>query len=196
MSIATKVNSELTSFVTQGDIFEDVEMVESVQREENFLTVSRICFPFVMVLTQDCDLVQDQKVRPDLVKAKNQDKLLFSVLVSPLYNVEHFRAGEHLSALERGMEKINSKKLRSIKNNEIPRYHYLEFAEDVQLPNSVIDFKHYFSINLDQLVRTKTTKCRGAVAELFREDIAHRFASYLSRIALPDPSDTLPPSPA
>ena len=193
MTIATQVKKTSLDYVTQGDVFEDVDLVEYVTRQENFLTVSRIRFPYVVVLTQDCDLVQDQKVRSAESKdQKNQDKLLFSVLVSPLYNVEHIRAGDHLSDINHDMQRIDSRKWKSVRNNEIPRYHYLEFPDSVPLPNSVIDFKHYFSVNLAYLQDAKTTRCRVTIAELFREDIAHRFAAYLSRIALPDPRDTQP----
>ena len=72
-----------------------------------------------------------------------------------------------------------------LRNNESPRYHYLYFPEEFPIPASVIDFKHYFSVNVEHLKGKKRDCFSGKVAELFREDISQRFASYLSRIALP-----------
>jgi hypothetical protein len=113
--------------------------------------------------------------------------MLFSVLVAPLYNVEHVYKGEHLSDLSMQMQTINRNKTpgKSLRLNETARYHYLEFPEELQIVPSVIDFKHYFSVNVSYLKKVKTKRFVCKVAELYREDIAQRFASFLSRIGLP-----------
>jgi len=141
-----KVRTQKTPQVSQGDIFRDVEMVERVWEEGDELVVSRIVFPLVVVLTQDCDLAQDYGVRWSRKKT-NDDKKLFSVLVSPLYNVEHVYAGTHLNDIGQEMAPINRKKTvgGGLRQNETPRYHYLEFPDSVPIVPSVIDFKHYFS---------------------------------------------------
>ena len=68
----------------------------------------------------------------------------------------------------------------------MPRYHYLEFPENIELVPSVIDFKHYFSIHVKYLQKLKRHNFVCTVSELFREDISIRFSSFLSRIGLPD----------
>jgi hypothetical protein len=77
-------------------------------------------------------------------------------------------------------------KQKLLLDNQLPRYHYLAFPADSDIPNSVIDFKHYFTVNADFLIRARQSQPVWKVAELHREAISHRFASFLSRIGLPD----------
>jgi len=182
-----KVGRQRLGRVSQGDIYSDVEFIEYVAEKKGIIEISKIVFPFVIVLTQDCDLDQDSKIRYQKVSAQNQDKLILSVLVAPLYNVEQVYIGEHLVQLKIKMRMIKKKRTEGdyLRINEIPRYHYIEFPEGVAISPSVIDFKHYFSVNVEHLRRKKSDLvCR--VSPLYREDISHRFASFLSRIGLPE----------
>jgi hypothetical protein len=181
------VNRRRVARVCQGDIFQEIEFVEHVRQSGDSLEISKIIFPLVIVLTQDCDLAQDYGVRWSRSRPSNTDKQLFSVLVAPLYNVEHVYDGTHLSALGLTSQLINKKKSpgENLRKNETPRYHYLEFPESIPLVNSVIDFKHYFSTNVEYLKQSKRQKFVCQVGDLYREDISQRFASFLSRIGLP-----------
>lgn len=69
--------------VCQGDIFKDIEHIEYAIENSGILEISKIAFPLVIVLTQDCDLKQDFLERKDATK-KSQDKHLLSVIVAPL----------------------------------------------------------------------------------------------------------------
>lgn len=182
----TQVLSTSESRLCQGDILRDVDWVEYVAETSGIIEVSRVVFPLAIVLTQDCDLEQDHLFRTE--SRPTQDKRLISVLMAPLYNVEHVYQGEHLSELGILMEKVpkTGNTGNFLRNNERPRYHYLEFEEDVPIVASVIDFKHYFSATVDYLMKLKPTLYLCSVAPLFREDIAQRFACYLSRVGLPD----------
>lgn len=181
-----KIGRRRLGRVSQGDIYRDVEFVEYATEKKGSIEISKIVFPFVIVLTQDCDLEQDSKIRCQGILAQTQDKLILSVLVAPLYNVEQVYIGEHLDQLGIKMQMIKSKTQGNyLRINEIPRYHYIEFPEGVAISPSVIDFKHYFSVNVEYLRRKKSDLiCR--VSPLYREDISHRFASFLSRIGLPE----------
>ena len=152
--------------------------------------VSKILFPYIIVLTQNCDLEQDYKFRWSRNKTETQDKWLISVIVAPLYNVEHVYEGVHLSELDMKMQLINKRKSpgKNLRKNEVPRFHYIKFPDDIKIVPSVIDFKHYFSSNVNYLKEKKKTNFICQVSELYRESISHRFASYLSRIGLPLPS--------
>ena len=173
--------------VCQGDIFREVDHIESVAEKDGVFEVKRIRFPLVIVLTQDCDLVQDYRVRWSREQPKDQDKMLVSVLVAPLYNVEHVYTGDHLSLLGMQMQKINKNRSPGInlRSNQTPRYHFLAFPDDTPIVDSVIDFKHYFSVSVEKLKTLKKINFVRRIAELYREDISQRFVSYLSRIGLP-----------
>jgi hypothetical protein len=172
--------------VRQGDILRDVQYVEYLREAAGAIEVSRINFPLAIVLTQDCDLEQDYRFRTET--RATQDKWLISVLMAPLYNVEHVYLGEHLTELGIQMEKV-AKTGNSggfLRNNERPRYHYLEFDDAIPIVPSVIDFKHYFAVTVEYLAELKPRAFVCSIAALFREDIAQRFASYLARVGLPD----------
>jgi len=178
--------------IAQGDVFRDVECIEYITETRGVIEVSKIVFPLVVVLTQDCDLEQDARYKiPTMKRPSSDDKRLLSVLVVPLYNAAHVFQGTHLSDLDLAMVQIRENKSDGnyLKNNERPRYHYLEFADDVQIVAQIADFKHYFSLNSRYLeaIRAKNFVCR--ISELFREDLSQRFAAYLARIGLPESAE-------
>ena len=104
------------------------------------------------------------------------------------YNVEHIYAGIHLSELDMKMQKIPKGKTAGtfLQQNQNPRYHYLKFGSDVPIVDSVVDFKHYFSVNLNYLRQKKQDDFVCQLSELYREDVLQRYASFLSRIGLPE----------
>lgn len=183
----TKVKRQFHRRISQGDIFKNVEFIEYAVEKEGIIELSKIIFPHVIVLTQDCDLEQDFKFRWGRPKKKTQDKYLLSVIVAPLYNADHVFSGSHLEDLDIAMEPIN--KTRSpgefLMKNERPRYHYLEFPPDIPIAPSIIDFKHYFTVNINYLKKIKVDHFVCQVSDIFREDVSQRFASFLARIGLP-----------
>jgi hypothetical protein len=172
--------------VCQGDIIRDVEYLEHVDEKDGILELSKIHFPFVIVLTQDCDLEQDHTFRTQTKQTR--DKWLISVLIAPIYNAEHVFGGEHLLDIDIKSEQINKKGTdgKSLIRNQKPRYHYLEFPSNIPIVPSVVDFKHYFSVPVNYLCELKKTNYVCTVSELYRENLSQRFAAFLSRIAFPD----------
>lgn len=185
----TRTNNKCLDRLQQGDIISDVEYIEYAEEHDGEIEISKIVFPLVMVLTQDCDLTWDYSSRNNSEK-KNQDKYLFSAIVVPLYNYDHFINGEHLSEINQKMQTVSSNQNKTdnknLRNNETPRYHYLEFDDTVPVVNSVMDFKHYFTVSIEKLQEHKKTHFVCTLSDLFRERVSQRFANYLSRIGLPD----------
>ena len=169
--------------ISQADVFREVECIEYAVEKRGVIEVSKIIFPLVIVLTQDCDLQQDSNNRG---KATNNTKLL-SVLVAPLYNAEHVFQGEHLADIGVKMEPITKGKTpgKTLMQNERPRYHYIDFPENIPLVASVADFKHYFYVHVSYLEKIRRTNFVCRLSDLFREDVSQRFAAYLGRIGLP-----------
>lgn len=122
----------------------------------------------------------------------NQDKFLISVIVAPIYNFEEFRIGTHLDQLGFMMESKGRRDRTLCKNiikNENKRYHYLNFAQDVEIVESVIDFKHYFTVTVNYLNSIREEKYICSIESLYRELILQRFSNFLSRIGLPEPEE-------
>ena len=192
--VITKTYKDLSAEIKQCDIFRDIEFIEYVKEEGDSIEVSKIVFPLAMVLTQACDLQQDHSARKkiEMENRGNQDKYLISVIVAPIYNFEEFRMGTHLDQLGLMMDQKGGRKRSTCSNiikNENKRYHYLNFAQDVELVESVIDFKHYFTVTVNYLNSIREEKYVCSIDSLYRELILQRFSNFLSRIGLPDPEE-------
>lgn len=183
-----KVRKKKSNRIEQGDIYKNISFIEYVIEKKGNIEVSKIIFPLVIVLTQDCDLEQDRVIRSGKSKSTNQDKQLLSVLVAPIYNADHVFQGEHWSEIGAEMRSIAKNKTAgtNLMNNETPRYHYIEFPGGIPIGPSIIDFKHYFSVNVEYVLKAKKSDFVCSISPLYREDISHRFASFLSRIGLPE----------
>jgi hypothetical protein len=181
------------SRVCQGDIFRDWKYDYRIYSDEKgTLSIEKIDLPYMIVLSQDCDLEGDFKNRnnpdfknDDILEVKH-DKFLHSILVCPAYLSEQLKQGTHLQRLGFTMEIIGTNKWNDIKNNTNPRYHFLMSHLKFQIPDLAIDFKHYFTIPRDKLYETAKNHYIASVNELFRESLSQRFAYYLSRVGLPE----------
>jgi len=182
-----QTNSENVERIRQGDIFSNVPYLESYVESKGEFELTIYQFPYVVVLTQDCDLEQNKSARLNMRVEKDimeNDKHLLSLLVAPLYNSEHLLSGEHLTEIGIASQRQNSKLKGPIIKNQNARYHYIEFSDDVIIPNSIIDFKHYFSISLEYMEAHLENRICG-INPIYRELVSQRFSNYLSRIGLP-----------
>jgi hypothetical protein len=185
----TSIDTDRSPRVRQGDIFTDVEFIEYATQKSGIIEVSKIQFPLVAVLSQDCDLARNFELMADN-NARNHSRLLLSVIVAPVYNFQQFCAGEHLSdpSINLKMSQISEAQMINwIKRNQHARYHFLTFEKESGLvPEAVVDFKHYFTVTSRYLesIRDFSFKCKLSV--LYREHLSQRFASFLARIGLPD----------
>jgi hypothetical protein len=175
----------------QGDILRDVELVEWAQvidAEPKQLEIQRRQLPYVVVLSQECDLHQDQQNRADPTRL-TQDKYLYAVLLCPAYPAAKVRSGEHLEMPNIKCEQMNSARWRSVVLNNVDRYHFLPAFDPLQVPEVVLDFKHFITAPREILSKLKPDAYVASLGQLFREHLSQRFAGFLARIALPDPED-------
>jgi hypothetical protein len=137
--------------------------------------------PYAVTLTQDCDLEQDFKARRGLIAA---DKIISSVLFCEVTTAEELR----------GSTGINSTIWARIRTNKDERYHFLqkiEAGDDALgqgLPELGLDFKHYFTIPVEEIYRRielGETQRRCVLVSPYLEHLSSRFAYFLSRVALP-----------
>ena len=100
--------------------------------------------------------------------------------------------GEHLSQIGLNMQNMGRRsksKCGNIIQNEDKRYHYLNFDKNVPITECVIDFKHYFTVNINYLDSVYKEQYICSIDSLYRELISQRFSNFLSRIGLPDPAE-------
>lgn len=187
-SISAKAKIQDNNRICQCDIFRDIEIVEKIEEVNEGVLITYIRFPLVICLNQDCDLNSDSRDKQN--DNSNSNCRLLHLLVAPLFNFDSFVQGSHWGDIFQTSVQIKPQKTegKKIINNENPRYHYLHFDEAVDLPDTIIDFKHIYTISTNYLY-SNLEKRVCAVSELYREKISQRYAYYLSRIGLPDSQD-------
>lgn len=184
-AITTRYVKHAHTRLCQGDILSDITLFEPTIAEGAEVGAVERLFPFVVVLTQDCDLQQDADAR-NAADKKDDDKYLQSVLLCPAYQSERMRKGEHLQGLGLVMQSFNSAAWSMLKKNNNARYHYLEEEAAQQLPDLVLDFKQYFTAPREFFCQRYKSNYVTSLGPLFRELLSQRFANYLSRIGLPE----------
>lgn len=172
--------------ISQGDIFQDITVIENVKVNGAEMELKTITFPYVICLNQDCDLNSDKREKDNNPNGNRNCRLLH-LIVAPLFVFASFVEGNHWGDIFDPEPAINMKRTvgKKITNNEDPRYHYLHFNSESKMPDMVIDFKHFFTISTEQLY-DNLDKRVCSVEELYREKICQRFAFFQSRIGLPD----------
>jgi hypothetical protein len=187
---------EMFSRIREGDIFHDIEYVEDTFfRGVGYLGVSFLIFPYVIVLSQDCDLESDIRARekqnqPNKEAVLSTDSVVESILICPAYDKDLFMAGKHLE--EMNLSVMQSWKPKDTKwgiltKNKDPRYHFLTGNAELAINDMVIDFKHFYTIPRLKLYQEYEKRFVGTINPLFRELLSQRFANYLSRVGLPEP---------
>jgi hypothetical protein len=169
----------------QGDILRDVKIRRVIDEDK----VEDIELPYVVLLSQDCDIEQSLKnaIPDDIDPAKN-NQYLPNALIIPAFTADSVRAGNHLSELFGiNQDRISSGQFKIIKQNNNDRYHFLNAYPSLQIPDLLIDFKIYFSIEYNIFFKFYADGgYLGTINELFRERLSQRFTNYLGRIGLPE----------
>lgn len=167
--------------ICQGDIFKDISVIENISILGDSLIKDEIVFPFAICINQECDLVNDFNN-----EEHNKDSSLLHLAIAPAFLFENFLSGSHWGDIfiNGSTGKRTDTKIKNIMDNEIPRYHYLNFP-DVDMPELIIDFKHFFTINRN-ILYSQLDKRMCSISDLFKEKISQRFSFFISRIGLPE----------
>jgi hypothetical protein len=167
----------------QGDILRDFTFFTIYINGD----VKRVSFPYIVILSQDCDLEQGLKKINSKSELLQDNQYLPNILFSPAFPLDSIRQGTHLTELFNiEQERINSESVRRIKTNKDERYHYLDRYLEYQVPELVIDFKAYYAVSKDYFLDSYKDFYIATINELFREFLSQRFSNFLSRIGLPE----------
>lgn len=174
---------------SQGDIYKDIAIIEA-RDPDNASKLIKTSYGYVIVLSQECDLARDWDNYRELEAGSadgKHDKLLRHVILAPCYPFERFLEGDHIHA--RRMNIWKKKEFQEqIRQNNHKRFHFLAKQDGINLPNLVVDFKHYFTLERDVFYRLKAKpgKYVCSLDKLYREEFSRRFAAYQARIGLPE----------
>jgi hypothetical protein len=158
------------------------QQIESIEKDiEKAATLVETVHPFVVVLTQDCDLEWDfdarSKGEASLSRLKN---VLFGEAVETIQFRQSLPPGKDI--------------WKRIIQNKDERYHCLEAvpadvdAVSTGIPSIAIDFKRYFTISTDEVYKriaiAQATR-RSRLITPYAEHLASRFFYFQLRIATP-----------
>lgn len=138
----------------------------------------KVTHPFSIILSQDCDLLWDYEARNE--KAAD-DKVLFHILICPLYSKEEIRNSRDLK----------SDQFRRIQHNNEERYHRfadgpIRGTENV-LPELYGDFKSVFSLPTNfvyYLINTGQVLRNGYLQSPYLEQFTHRLYAFMGRVPI------------
>lgn len=182
LKISARKTKKIPKRLSQGDIFQDIEIIENIEVEKSVVTVQKISFPFVVCLNQECDLETDFWNNDNVLCDNN----LLHIAIAPVFIFEQFLSGTHWGGIfsNNKPQKRKDTTIKKIIDNEIPRYHYLNFPDN-DTPDLIIDFKHFFSV-YKKVMYDQIDKRFCSLDDLFKEKINQRFSYYISRIGLPE----------
>lgn len=151
--------------------------------------------PLAVLVTQDCDLDQDHVQRQAGIT--EHYRILRRVLLCEVSSAEDVRNVQRKP--NPAMPEMNSALWGPVSKNLDDRFHFLEqvpAAADTLgagLGEHVVHFRRVFTVDLGGLyafVRNEPGARRCRLRTPYAEHLAHRFAFYLSRVALPRPHDS------
>ena len=145
IKVSAKKSKSINPRICQGDIFTDIEIIESLEVKGSRVVVEKLQFPYVVCLNQECDLERDFNC------STSKDIKLLHIAIAPAFNFEDFLSGTHWAGIFDGNLTSKRKETKSglIMDNEIQRYHYIRFSEP-GMPELVVDFKHFFTLLSDK----------------------------------------------
>jgi hypothetical protein len=139
--------------------------------------------PYAIVITQDCDVIQDHTLR----QANPASDITPNVLFCEVVSAEDLHSTVQNSGLR-------SQDWRNLKQNKLERYQFLERVLpekdvlEIGLPSLGIDFKRYFTIPTSEVyfrIRSGEAQRRCRLVDPYLQHLSARFFSYQSRVALP-----------
>lgn len=181
------VSEAVGTTLRQGEIITNVIQIrlEFEEFKKGNLAADQIIHPFAIILSQDCDCVQDYYARNREPRSNKNE--VPSILFGEVHTADWMRSKENPG-------KIDSDLWKHVKQNKNERYQFLEGvrpecdAEGEGLPELTIDFRRFFSIPTDEFYHRLTigeAKRRCRLTSPYLEHLAGRFGYFAQRVALP-----------
>lgn len=178
-----------TGPLRQGEILSNVfsyRIVEATPEEDATIEPSE--WKTAIVLSHDCDLEQDFRLRAKIATGadyeSHRDNLLLSVLLCPVFPEDEIGAT---------IKSQGSTALTRFRQNKEERYQFLRAVDPALdalqegLSAMGIDFRRYFTLFTEELYGQLQTRCqrRCRLISPYLEHLSRRFTNHLSRVGLP-----------
>lgn len=171
----------------QGEILSNVVQahlnLEALKVGE--LAIDTIEHPFAIILSQDCDCIQDYSLRE--AGESSRDRLMPSVLLAEVQTAEYMRSPSNPGQMNNGL-------WVPIRKNKNERYQFLEAVQAEEdsastgIPELTVDFRRVFTVSTDELylrIETGETLRRCRLLSPYLEHFSSRASYFFQRVALP-----------
>lgn len=194
ISKAQKCN--IDDSLCQGDVFRDVKYCYLDSEEDDYIDMVEFTFPMAVIVSQACDVIAMSKMIT--AKAGKTTKFMPSILMCPIYSVESAKKSAHIEDAfkELSIENIDGREERFLYSDDKKvankdwhyRFHLLDIkiGKTQVVENAVVDFKHYFTVPATYLIKHRDDRL-FKLDDVYAEQITLKFATFLSRVAMPDP---------
>lgn len=192
MSTISKANvSSLEDAICQGDIFKNIKYSYIESEDDNTVNIIEYEFPYAVIISQACDVIAMESII--LNQCGKPTKFMPSILLCPIYDKNMAKKGEHIADIFRQLAlKIDPEDVYQKDDYKVAtrdwhyRFHALtvQVNEKLVIEDAIIDFKHYVSLPMQYLVTHKSDRILH-LDDLFAEQLTLKFATYLSRVAIP-----------
>ena len=188
-SIARKPASE--EALCQGDVFSNIKYSYINEETDEYVDITEYEFPLAVIVSQACDVTSMSQMQSE--NNGKPTKFMPTILLCPIYDGQAVKENKHLTDIKDKIgitlidEKFYTSKERDITQNDMHyRFHRLEVENDGKMfiENGLVDFKHCFSVPASYLLKNRDKRLYR-LEGLFAEQVTLRFATYLSRVAIP-----------
>lgn len=185
------LKSQLADQICQGDIYQNVKYSYIDSEDDEGVNIVEYEFLMAIIVSQACDVIAMDEIISK--QGGKPTKFMPSILMCPIYENNAAKSGQHIKAafdqLSLKFESENSFQgddYKVAKRDWHYRFHALTIESESEkvLENAIIDFKHYFTVPISYLVSHKNDRILH-LDDLFAEQITLKFATYLSRVAIP-----------
>ena len=189
--MSTPYRSPKPGWIEQTSILREVEVPHVKYVEGAAAEVGLTPYPWLIVLTQECDLQLDRLARLGEPQFEGKapigrDKMLKGILLCPAYSEDLVLAGTYIE----GASKTDKSTRDAIHSNRHERFHRLRSYERYLSESIVVDFKFVLSTApefLHSLLKASPAKAVAVLEPPYRDRLMQRFLNYFGRIAEPEP---------
>lgn len=196
--------TNLNDPISQGDIFKDVKLYTSIEKiDDNTFQIYEFTFPYVVVITQSCDLQRcNEVVASDNVENGEKHvfgKYLLQIMVLPIFDKDLLSKGINTSNLNNNhiqsfydIESLDSRHpLRRIKfddmhnssNSDVYRIFTFKRKNTNHLYDvNLVDFTQYFGIDYITINGMKGNRI-GRFDFDESQKLINMFSAYFSRVS-------------
>lgn len=185
------LKSQLTDQICQGDIFQNVKYSYIDSEDDEGVNIIEYEFPMAIIVSQACDVIAMDEIISN--HGGKPTKFMPSILMCPIYEHSAAKSAQHikdafdqLSLKFEGENTYQGDDYKVAKRDWHYRFHALTIESESEkvLENAIVDFKHYFTVPISYLMAHKRDRILR-LEDLFAEQITLKFATYLSRVAIP-----------